>query len=185
MMRSPLASILIKVLTGIGVVLLSFFVTLRVFDYWDSNAEHPNAAPFRVGDPVKRDGERNSILPTRGPAILLVNREPGSGTVVGAVEGAGAYSTGRLSLVGWAIDPGASRPSSLVVALVGDRIWTWGAPSLPRSDIAALGPSYRDSGFSLHVQGGSKAQLKDLRVYAIMQDGTAHELNYAAGLREP
>jgi hypothetical protein len=202
MMGRRIGSTLIIVVAAAGVVSLSFFAMLRALDYWDDvskskgkvmegsatgearSAAVPssNVGALRIGDRVKRGGGKTWI-DVNGQPILLATNPPGSSKLVGAVEAAQPGLMGQTVLQGWAIDTGAKLPALQVVAIMQDRIMASAAPSSPRTDIAAgIGPSYRDAGFSLAIQNISQAEFKDLRVYAVMRDNNATELNYASQL---
>jgi glycosyltransferase domain-containing protein len=135
--------------------------------------------PFKIGDQVKREGDKVYVTAIDGKKIELINRAPGSTELFGAIEN---VSFPPLALTGWAIDPGAHAPAQMI-AIVKNRIWAWGEPSMKRPDIAGgFGASFEQSGFFIPVPAGSATDAREMRAYAIMQDGTARELSYAASI---
>ncbi len=134
---------------------------------------------FQIGEEVTQKRNQRYLTMIDGTRIVLENRSADSNDIFGAVEG---LSFPPLTLTGWAIDPDAKKPAR-VVGIVNNRVWANAKPTMDRPDIAGgFGSAFAKSGFAMSIADGSADEVKQMRAYAVMQDGTARELNYAAGI---
>jgi hypothetical protein len=115
-------------------------------------ARAPVAPPRPVAHPLAlrliQTAESHSLDSAQaGSASVLL---PGGAAAVVAERGT------QVTIVGWAADIGAKRPSSAVYATTGGKIFV-ARVGLPRSDVAAaLGdPAYTSSGFELTIDTAS------------------------------
>jgi hypothetical protein len=162
-----------QLLAGILIVLISFVGTTLILNWFSSDGQQS------LGDQVKVEGQRRFVSTADGRRIELINHASDADWLVGVVD---EVTLNPVTLHGWAIDRGAKGPAQ-VIAIVNDRIWASGGRSYKRHDIAvAFGNSYEDSGFIIPVAAGSAADVKQMRAYAVQQDGIARELNYAASI---
>ncbi len=137
---------------------------------------------FRIGERVIGKNGKLAIVTVEGRSIALVDRGPEGNDLVGAVEAASADGNGQVMLQGWAIDPAAARPASAVLVIAHGRLASWGIPQTPRADIAGgFGAACENCGFRIHLPH----RERQAQVYAVMENGTARELSYAAGTFEP
>ena len=127
-----------------------------------------------------------------GPATLLVRKDgaefirfpdrdvPVEKGLAGFVEGAGAVDNAGV-FNGWAIDEKSGRPAREVLVFVGDTLWGSILTGIARSDLAGFGQAMTQAGFDGMLDGVPAAERKNIRVFALLADGTARELQYSAG----
>lgn len=124
------------------------------------------------------------LLRTGGKELIrfsdrTVPIEPGQ---AGNVEDAHAQSHNNVAFRGWAIDEKTKRPAREVLVFIGDTLWGTILPTNDLSDIATrLGRGYLRSGFDGLLDGPPPAERKNIRLFALLSDGTARELQYYAG----
>jgi hypothetical protein len=107
----------------------------------------------------------------------LVTVEAG---LAGSVEDSHPESHNDVAFSGWAIDEKAKLPASGVLIFLGDTLWGTIITGIDRPDIAALEKGYLRSGFNGLLVGPPPAERKNIRAFALLSDGTARELQYAA-----
>ena len=121
----------------------------------------PRVLAQRAGRPViQLDGRDLAMTSARAGALEGVIRVP---------EGT------RFS--GWAIDEEASLPAREVVILANGRLIGRARPSAPRRDLAKTNERLLSSGWSIVVPANGSLHGR-IRLFAVMADGTARELNY-------
>jgi hypothetical protein len=97
----------------------------------------------------------------------------------GIVENAHPEAHDDVAFAGWAIDERAQQPAREVLVFVGD-VLLGSVSTVIESRIAArLRPEYLHSGFNGLMNGLSKSERKNIRLFALLSDGTARELLYA------
>ena len=107
-----------------------------------------------------------------------------AGGTVGFVERV-TVEDSNMRFAGWAIDEDAKDRPTRVLAFAGDRLWGMGRPYIARADVAGLGEGYRFSGFSFLAKDLPPQQRIGVRVFAVMNDGSARELSYSDGFPFP
>ena len=176
----------------VAILVTSFWITLQLLDYWREPSSHSELTPsaisddrtaifFHVGEAVRRDPkEVPSLVTSVGRRIPVAEGAPKG--LVGSLTNVATDPAGLTTLDGWAVDQVAHRAQSQVVATLGDRIWISGFSDRPRPDITVHGPGYLLSGFRIAGRRAAKAQLGSLRMYVLLSDGTARELDYGPGI---
>ena len=87
---------------------------------------------------------------------------------------------------GWSIDETAKTQPRRILVFAGGRLWADGSqPYIARADIVPLGEGYRFSGFSFLAKGLLPEHRTGVRVFAIMADQSASELEYSEGFPFP
>ena len=99
----------------------------------------------------------------------------------GYVENATPGGPDSVAFSGWAIDERAGRGARQVLVFVGDTLWDAIPVDLDRNDIAPMGEGFRRSGFAALLRGVPKTEQQNVRVFALLSDGTARELHYSKG----
>jgi hypothetical protein len=183
---------IVRAIILVGVLVVSFWVTLQVLDYVRERSARLELTPaptsdertaifFRVSEPVQRNGKDVSLVTSIGRRIPVKEGAPQG--VVGSLTIVAAETSSPLTkLDGWAVDQRARRAHCQVVATILDRIWVSGFSDKPRPDIAALGQEYLLSGFSIEGRRPAKADLSSIRMYVLLNDATAEELDYGPGV---
>jgi len=126
--------------------------------------------PSRSAPVAWQEGGGRSAIMREGRAFAVTRG------LAGAVESV-TRAPGGTRFTGWAIDQPATKPAQEVVVLANGRLIGWGKPAQPRKDIAGLNPAFRDSGWDVVVPANGSIRGK-IRLFAILSDGTARELNY-------
>lgn len=176
------------VLAVVGIAVISFWMSLKILDYWEEQTRGSEITPRDVSDAVafhvgtlvvREESNKMSLITAVGRRIPISEGTALSDrALVGSLTDIDIDAYGTTILKGWAIDDEVRKASSQVVATVADRIWVSGVPNEARPDIAVHGAGYLYSGFTISARGKSKAQLRDIRVFALMRGGTARELAY-------
>jgi hypothetical protein len=132
--------------------------------------------PAYVNEPPTR------LIRNAGAEIIrLAGRDiPVEKGFAGFLESA-SRSGNTVTFTGWAIDETGGRPASEVLVFVGDTLWSPIWPGVARSDLAGFGKAFIQSGFDGLLHGVPPAELKNVRAFALLADGTARELRYSAG----
>ena len=99
---------------------------------------------------------------------------PGLG---GAVESVIRVPDGT-QFAGWAIDQSVTQPAQEVVVMANGRLIGRSKPAQPRPDIATMNPAFLNAGWKMVVPADGSIHGK-VCLFAILNDGTARELNYS------
>jgi Bacterial membrane protein YfhO len=99
---------------------------------------------------------------------------------VGFLERTGA-SDNAVAFGGWALDEKSGRPAREVLVFVGDTLWGAIWTGIERPDLAGFGKAFIRSGFDGLLDGVPPAERKNIRVFALLGDETARELQYSVG----
>jgi hypothetical protein len=135
-------------------------------------------------DTMPVPGERDWFeLSSDGKAIEGID-----GTIYPIREGLAGYvqqvdaESSEVRFRGWAIDEPAKKNPKRVIVFAGARMWADGSkPYIERADINPMGGDYTNSGFAIVAKGLPPEQRVGIRVFAILADGTARQLNYSDG----
>jgi hypothetical protein len=86
---------------------------------------------------------------------------------------------------GWAVDVKAGKPARLVFVALGNRIVAWARPQISRPDVQqSVGQPFGMSGYEFKfpmsriASSSGEADLSNMRVYGLLEDGRALELAY-------
>jgi hypothetical protein len=162
-----------------GLVLLGEFLLV-----WDpSKANEPNYRfrehLFRPGQPTLAVQDSNLEIRSGDSGAIQVR----SCQAPGSLEGVVLDPYGMVSLHGWARDESTGLPAGRVLITVDGRAWILAAPTAPRPDIAAaFGRGAERAGFTVAGRGVPAAKLSAIHAFALLADGTACELQYAANV---
>jgi len=167
--------------TGLAVVLAAvlFFGGNQVL-VWPMAAQAAPAPGFRTatiadGRIVTIDGAGHLDLPFNRRIPLEAGR-------AGALEAAGIDAHGLVTIRGWAVDESQGSGARIVVVAIGDRLWRMTPTWMSRPDIGGINRGFGTSGFLLQGRGAKASDLRDLRAFVLLADGTARELDNVAVL---
>ncbi len=140
-----------------------------------------NDGPFlynRVSPPTpgpvvwQAQGGRPAIV-VDGSAFTVTEGDAGPIEMVTRVRGGTLFT-------GWGVDQAAARPAREVVILANGRLIGRGKPARQRTDVATINPGFLNSGWEVVVPADGSIRGK-VRLFALLSDGTARELNYYQG----
>jgi hypothetical protein len=105
-------------------------------------------------------------------------RYPVTTGLAGSVEGIFQEPGASTKIIGWAVDEVAKAPPRQVVVTLGDAVWLEISRFDYRRDIAELNPGYSRSGFAAIGRGAGSGDVDQIRLFALLADGSARELQY-------
>jgi hypothetical protein len=105
---------------------------------------------------------------------VRVNQAAGSGYLDDLLAG----SDGTMAVRGWAADMARRRPARAVHVYVNGTCKVSAPINDSRPDVAAAlaDMNFDKTGFSVRVPGCDRAALKQMKIYAELEDGTVYEL---------